>query len=263
MAKGTNSKGWMTGMASKITWTVLLAGLAGLIYLAGERKRNLVFDAVEIEIRKTEMGRNLITEEDLKLAVRNHLGFELDISSIADINAKELEELLNRSAFIENAEVYVTGDQKIKIEVTQREPIVRVQPEAGNPYYLDKSGDKVPVIKNFAVRVPLATGQINKYTEEYRMEENNLNKLFQLATAVKEDEFLGALIEQIHFETEDKIILIPKVGKEKIIFGDITQIDEKLSDLKLFYKEGMTREGWNKFAYLNLEFEDQVIGVLK
>lgn len=247
-----------------MTWGLLICGLLLLLLAAVERKRNLVFEVVDIEINDSNLGRNLITEEDLRLAIRNHLGFELDVSTIADIDIRELEKVLNQSAFIQRAEVYVTGSHKIRIEITQREPIVRIQPEGGEePYYLDKYGEEIPVVRNFAIRVPLVTGDIGAFDAAFAEKDNNLNAVYQLALKIKSDEFLTALIEQIHVDKKENIILIPKIGKEKILLGDVAQLDEKMEDLKTFYKEGITREGWNKFAYLNLKYENQVIGVLK
>lgn len=264
MIKIFKSSGSLGKVRRVLTWGLLLTGLVVLLFAAMERKRNLVFDVVDIEINEMEMGRNLVSEEDLRLAIRNHLGFELDISTIADIDIQELEKVLNQSSFIQNAEVYVTGSHAIKIEIIQREPIVRIQPEANEiPYYLDRYGERIPVVRNFAIRVPMATGDIGQYEPGFMESDNNLNSVYKLALKIKSDEFLSALIEQIHFEKKENIILIPKVGKEKILLGDVAQLDEKMEDLKTFYKEGITREGWNKFAYLNLKYENQVIGVLK
>jgi cell division protein FtsQ len=264
MSKIFKSSGKWVVLRRGFTWGLLLCGLIALMFAAMERKKHLVFELVDITINETEMGRNLVSEEDLRLAIRNHLGFELDVSTIADIDIRELERVLNQSSFIQQAEVYVTGSHKIKIEITQREPIVRIQPEANEePYYLDRFGEQVPVVRNFAIRVPMATGDIEQYDPEFMESETNLNAVYQLAMKIKSDEFLAALIEQIHFDEKENIILIPKIGKEKILLGDVAQLDEKMEDLKTFYKEGITREGWNKFAYLNLKYDNQIIGVLK
>ena len=36
-------------------------------------------------------------------------------------------------------------------------------------------------------------------------------------------------------------------------------IDTKLSRLEKFYKYGLSQAGWNKYSYINLEFDNQII----
>jgi cell division protein FtsQ len=91
-------------------------------------------------------------------------------------------------------------------------------------------------------------------------ETNTYRKVYELARTVYDDKFLNALIEQIYVESNGKVILVPKLGRQKILFGDIASVDHKFEKLKAFYKTGMPNSGWNRFKYLNLEWKDQVVG---
>ncbi len=36
-------------------------------------------------------------------------------------------------------------------------------------------------------------------------------------------------------------------------------INKKLTRLEKFYKYGLSQAGWNKYSYINLEFDNQII----
>ena len=73
------------------------------------------------------------------------------------------------------------------------------------------------------------------------------------------DPFYSALVEQIYLSNVGEYILIPKVGQQKIILGPYEEIEDKLERLKIFYKQGIPYEGWQKYKSINLKFKDQVV----
>jgi cell division protein FtsQ len=67
------------------------------------------------------------------------------------------------------------------------------------------------------------------------------------------------LIEQIYVSNTGEFTLIPKVGDQKILFGNYTNVKDKLENLKIFYQEGMPYEGWQKYRTINLKYKGQVV----
>ena len=66
------------------------------------------------------------------------------------------------------------------------------------------------------------------------------------------------MFEQVHVFSGE-FTLVPKVGNQKIKFGDIEDAVGKLRRLRIFYDEGMPYEGWQKYRTLDLRFEGQVV----
>ncbi|MCF8296880.1 MAG: hypothetical protein K9J13_04975, partial [Saprospiraceae bacterium] len=87
---------------------------------------------------------------------------------------------------------------------------------------------------------------------------STINKIFILAKAITKDEFFKAQIEQIYIN-KNEIELIPKVGDHVIIFGSISDMDEKLDKLKLFYIKGLKKTGWNNYKTINLKYRNQIV----
>ena len=53
--------------------------------------------------------------------------------------------------------------------------------------------------------------------------------------------------------------LIPKVGKHKIIIGNVENIEQKLYNLKLFYINGLNQKGWENYSVINLKYQNQIV----
>jgi cell division protein FtsQ len=83
--------------------------------------------------------------------------------------------------------------------------------------------------------------------------------LFKIATYVDKDAFWKAQIEQIFVTAESEYLLIPKIGDHTIVFGTAENMEEKFEKLLLFYKEGLSRVGWEQYKSINVKFKNQVV----
>jgi cell division protein FtsQ len=238
----------------------ILFGIGGLLFLSVQRKRMAAVDTVVIHIQASESGR-LIQEKEVKALMVKSLGFSPDRKKIRSVNSQKLERDLKKDARIQHVDVYFDAKDRLHIALVPKEVIVRITDNRGSSYFLDAKGKKVPVVQGSAVRVPLANGFIDAYREGFDKKEGKsvLKDIFYMIQYIRNDEFLHALVEQIFVDENGEIILIPKVGKEKIVFGGADQMDEKFDNLKIFYRDGMTKLGWNRYPVLNVKFVNQVV----
>lgn len=241
-------------------WMGILFGIGGLLFLSVQRKRMAAVDTVVIHIQASESGR-LIQEKEIKALMVKSLGFSPDRKKIRSVNSQKLERDLKKDARIQHVDVYFDAKDRLHIALVPKEVIVRITDNRGSSYFLDAKGKKVPVVQGSAVRVPLANGFIDAYREGFDKKEGKsvLKDIFYMIQYIRNDEFLHALVEQIFVDENGEIILIPKVGKEKIVFGGADQMDEKFDNLKIFYRDGMTKLGWNRYPVLNVKFVNQVV----
>ena len=66
-------------------------------------------------------------------------------------------------------------------------------------------------------------------------------------------------IEQIHVTDRKVIELYPRVGEQVIILGTPENFRGKLENLMTFYKNGLSKTGWNKYSVINLSFDGQIV----
>ena len=203
----------------------------------------------------------LINEEDVLAFLQKATGKNFKTQDIKSLNIRQIEMLLDRSKYIKNSEVFISTNGVFNIHCTLNDPIFRVSGLRNGDFYFDIDGNVIPLSMRATCRVPLLSGDLRKIDFNRMKKEGTMaNAILDLSGKVSRDEFLNALIEQIYIEKNGKLILIPKVGHQKLEFGGLVNIDEKLEKIKVFYKSGMAGAGWRKFNSINLEWEGQVVG---
>ena len=111
----------------------------------------------------------------------------------------------------------------------------------------------------------IATGNIN----------NIFAKLYiaPLAKAISASPFWINQIEQINVLPDYGIELVPRVGDHIIFMGYLplnrnrwtrnreinSFVNNKLSRLEKFYRYGLSQVGWNKYSYIDIEFDNQIV----
>lgn len=195
------------------------------------------------------LGENklFITEATVsKLLIQNQEPVSEQPKDIIDLN--KLESALNSNPMIKQAEVFMSVNGKLSAEIEQKRPIARVSTNAA--YYIDDEGGFMPLSYNYAARVPLVTGNIEK---------NKLQTVFQFAKAVDEDDFLRKYVIEIR-QNDDKTIDF-KIRKSDftVHLGTLDQLEKKINNFKAFYQKAFKDQILDNYAMVNLKFDKQVI----
>jgi cell division protein FtsQ len=53
--------------------------------------------------------------------------------------------------------------------------------------------------------------------------------------------------------------MVPRIGDHIVYLGSISNIPQKFDRLEKFYRYGLSVAGWNKYSYINMEFDNQII----
>ena len=183
---------------------------------------------------------------------------------INTINTRNIEDMLKKSPFVKSAECYKTQSGLVDINLTQRMPIVRIKSCNNDDYYIDDHNQIMPNTK-YTSDMIIATGYISRwYATRY---------ISLLSKNLMVNDMWRNQIEQINVLPDKGIELIPRVGNHIIYLGclpenniiskrekDIEQfVNKKMTRLENFYKYGLSQTGWNKYSYINLEFDNQII----
>lgn len=257
--KGNNLDG-----LKRIAWFAFFLIIAVIVVSAIEWKKESKITDVVIDIYQLERGYSLINTEDVLMNIEKSFGYTLTGMPIKDIDVERVERVLQADPFVDEAIVYIDAVNKVHIELTQREPILRVIDKNGLTYYLDREGGQVPWSKHYTPRVLVATGNINPYDRDYMEKKKHIVKdLYHLTKRILEDDFLKPMIEQIYVKRYGEYHLIPKIGDQRIILGGTDRLEEKILYLKNFYREGLPYKGWQKYKTINLTFKGQVVAEKK
>ncbi|MDZ4667398.1 MAG: hypothetical protein SGJ00_05885 [bacterium] len=179
---------------------------------------------------------------------------------MGEVDVAKMESILGKQLLIEKAEVFTDLSGEINISITQRRPVLRVIRYDGTQFYLDQFGVKIPLSEHYTCKVPIASGNIFERYEKGDSVYSFVGKqLFKIASYVDKHPFYDALIDQIFVRADNELILVPKIGSEVIVFGDVENLEAKFKKLLVFYQEGLNRIGWNHYRSIDLRFEGQVI----
>ena len=151
---------------------------------------------------------------------------------------------------VKECQVYKTNEKRVKIDIVCREPVLKVYDNSGNTYYVDIEGEKISDI-NKSLLLPVASGEID---------DSMIRKeLLSVVSAIADEPFWLAQIEQIYFNEKKEAIIVPRMGSHIIELGNIKNIEEKLENIKVFYTKGLNIVGWNKYSKLNIKISNKVI----
>lgn len=223
---------------------------------------SMICKQVNINI-EDEATNGFISGQEVKSRLNKNGIYPLG-KPLEDINSRKIEETLKQSPFIKNAECYKTEDGHVCISLTQRLPTLHVMAANGDDYYLDDDHRIMPN-SHYTSNLIIATGYIDRWYAR--------NYISYLAEAIMANDFWKNQIEQINVLPDLGVELVPRVGDHIVYIGQLPKTkyiadrrklvtdyaNVKMDRLKKFYKYGLSQAGWNKYSYIDVEFDNQII----
>ena len=217
---------------------------------------------VKISISDEE-NYGFLSAYDIKTILEQH-GIYPQTLPLSEVDTRVIEETLERNSFVDNVECFKTISGTVNIRVNQRMPFIRIMAENGDNYYLDKDGNMMQG-EGYTSDLIIATGNISRqYARDY------LTLVSRFLTA---SNFWRYQIEQINILQNGDMEIVPRVGNHLVKIGRLPQykdperrekeverfLTHKFQRLEKFYVYGLNNIGWNKYKYINLEFDNQII----
>ena len=207
-----------------------------------------VCSQVKIDIKDAVVD-GFLNANEIKLILQKAKIYPL-AQPMSSIDAREIEDVLKSSPFVNEAQCYKTQSGQVCIQLTQRTPVMRVKAENGDDYYVDNHGGVMPNTK-YCAGIMIATGKVNR---QYACK-----VLTRLGNTIVNDKFWRNQIVQVNVLADGTVELVPRVGEHVIYTGYPNGLKEKLARLEKFYRYVLSQAGWNKYSYINLAFENQII----
>lgn len=252
-------------------WLVLITGLLFTMGFVNKQQDALLCEKLTVNVNQ-ENDLYFLDMYDVIQLIKDR-GDSIVGQPKVTVNVSEIEKALNSHADISNAEVYMSINGEVKVEVKQRKPVVRVINLDGDSYYIDDEGTFMPLSTKYTAKVLIANGTlsepfIKRYTysvadigkDSLLNATSMLDEIYAMANYINGDKFWRSQIQQIYINKDKDMEIVPIVGDQKIIFGDTTFMDEKFKKLLTFYQQGLNTTGWwDKYSIINLKFKDQIV----
>ncbi len=234
---------------------IILIDMALAVYLvlaitAFNRPDELSDVCTEVKIDIEEgVVKGFLTPDEIKHELQHARLYPLG-DPMSQVSARRIEESLLKNPFVESAQCYKTQFGRVFIHLKQRLPVARVKADNGEDYYVDTHGNIMPNTQ-FTSDLVIVTGHVTKqYAKKV---------LANVGNYLIKNKMWRSQAEQLNVLADGSIEMIPRVGEHIIYLGQPTDIARKLDRLEKFYKYGLSKAGWNKYSYISLEFDNQII----
>ena len=228
-----------------LKWGMLLALMVVVLAFTNKKQEQQLvqLDQINIEDSEDRFMTKVLTLE----YIRKH-NFDFDSVVLSSFYLNNLEVNLLNHPILKKVEVYSNQEGMLSINLQQRKALVRIKTPSTD-YYLDEDGLEMPLSKNYTPRVLVVSGDVNP---------SHHSDIFSFIKTINKIEFWESQITQLHFEA-DEVIVIPRVGNQKIYFGVLTNIHEKLDNLYQFYKQVMPVKGWQTYRDISVKYNNQIV----
>jgi cell division protein FtsQ len=232
-----------------VTGAVLIVGFFVFIFVGKADSNEDTLCGNLIVVIKDSVDKPFLREKDI-VAQLNSAKLYPVAQPVNRINTDTIEKTLAKNQLIATVRAYKTPSGNVKIEITQKTPVLRVFSDKGS-YYVDDMGRTMPADYRYASYLPVASGNIEKSVAT--------TDLFKFALFLQKHDFWNNQIEQIYIHPNKEVELIPRVGDCRIILGDFEDFSGKMNNLQLFYEQAIPKIGWEKYSVINLKFKNQIV----
>ena len=193
--------------------------------------------------------KGFLDQEEIKTLLQRARCYPIG-DEMSHVDVRKIEEQLLKNPFVKNAQCYKTQTGHVNITIDQRLPVIRVKADNGDDYYVDEHGNIMPNT-HVASNLVIATGVIQqKYAKKV---------LKDIGCYLLNTPLWGNQVEQLNVLADGSIEMVPRVGDHIVYLGSPVNLERKLARLEKFYKYGLSKAGWNKYSYINVEFDNQII----
>lgn len=193
--------------------------------------------------------RMYLTENELTQLLRAEniypVGQELNVLSLYRI-----EQAVRRHPMVRTAECYITPRNEVKVRLTQRVPLLRVQTPA-DAYFIDKDRRVMPVRATVKDDVLLVTGAVGVQLAS--------KSLADFAEWLQDNPYWSSRVRYAHVQSPQMVYLYLH-HRPRVVMGNMRGFERKLAKLKTLFECGANAIDDKNYTELDVRFHGQVIG---
>lgn len=242
----------------------LLVACIILAFTAGQNSRKAI-RCQGLEVVILDSTRNsFVSAKDVKGYLDKEYGKYVG-QVIDSIDLVRVEDIIDGRSAVLKSQAYVTKDGMLHVTVTQRKPVVRFQKSDGG-FYADAEGFIFPLQRSYASHVqvidgniPLAANSGYKGAITDPKEKEWFERMMDVVNYIEGSRTWKDKIVQISVDAKSDLILIPREGNEKFMFGQPVNIDEKFRKMEKYYTHIVPAKGSGFYKTIDLKYDGQIV----
>ncbi|MGE9312301.1 hypothetical protein ACLOAU_11665 [Niabella sp. CJ426] len=247
-----------------LMWLGVAIGMGTVITAAMRAQEAGVCNGYSIQIEGFKEGMLFTSKEQIAELLKAATKGDIKGQPKSEFNLPVIEDLLEQSAWVYNADLYFDNNNVLHANVTERKPLARVFTNLGTSFYIDEAAKQIPLSDKVSLDLPVFTGYPSKKIMN-GADSALVQNVIATASFINEDPFWSAQVAQIDINNCGAdcwtMSMIPVVGNHKVDLGDGTDIASKFHRLYLFYDQVLKRTGFDKYQKIDVQYNGQVIGV--
>ena len=245
-------------------FAIALAACIVMSYLAGvEARRPIICKGIRIEILDSAENR-FVSVADVRRFIDRSYG-QIIGEPLDSLDLVKLEHIVDSRSAVRKSQAFVTKDSMLNITVTQRKPVVRFQKRDGG-FYADAEGYIFPLQNTYASHVqivdgniPLAANSGYKGSIDTPKEKEWFKSVMNVINYMEGSKVWRDKIVQIYVDDKGELILIPREGEEKFLFGQPHSVAEKFTKMEKYYTTIIPEKGSSRYKSVDVRFEGQIV----
>ncbi len=239
------------------------ACLVAALGSSAREKEGLTCSSLEVTVLDS-LENNFVCASDIRRYLDTESGGYIG-KKLTSIDLVEMERIIDGKSAVLKSEAYITKDGTLNIAVTQRKPMVRFQKPDGG-FYADREGYIFPLQGNYTAYVPVVDGAIPvNVSGSYKgkagseKEQKWINDMIGLISYMEESGIWSGNIVQITVRGNGDLVLIPRQGKEKFLFGGPDNLEDKFSRMEKYYTGIVPAKGEGYYSTVNVKYNGQIV----
>ncbi len=252
-----NAKATIRKIIFIAVWLCIGGGMVTLLLAAISSKRNGHCTDLVITVRAPE-NTVFIKEKEIQDILEKSGRGPLKGQLISSLNLNEMEETLEKTDWVSKAELFIDSRDVLHVVIMQKTPVARIFTGEESSFYIDAEGTRMPLSDSRSAKVPVFTGFPGK--KNYSAADSQLLvQVKSVATYILNHPFWMAQVAQISITPDRNMELIPVVGNHIVRLGEGEQIEAKFNRLMQFYRQVLSKSGFDRYKLIDVRFKGQVV----
>ena len=171
--------------------------------------------------------------------------------NVNQVSLHRIERTIGRHPMVRTAECYMTARHEVRVRLTQRIPVLRVQ-TAIESFLIDSDRKVMQARSSVKDELLIARGAVGVQLAS--------GKLADFAVWMAENEYWQDRIDYIYVQSVQMIYLYLKQRDERIVMGNLKDFEKKMNKLRLFLLNSGEATKDKHYQELDLRYKGQVIG---
>lgn len=245
-------------------WLLVGTGLVVLLVAAVNARNHQVCNGYEIRISGDAEDQGFIDKNDIAIILTGNKTVAVKNKPIRSFDLNLIESRLKREPWIKDAQLFFDNNGILKVIVKEREPVARIFASSGESFYMDSTGQKLPLSGKISARLPVFTGFPSDMKKTKSASDRKLiRQIKELSIFLLKDPFWMAQISQVEITPSREFEMVPTIGNHLIEFGDGKDYESKFKRLFVFYKQVLSKTGMEKYERIKVQYDKQIVGVKK